>query len=94
MRPGRRGRSSGRRRRPGPAAGAEPPRAPSRPFGDQPRARPDPHIEQGDPQVHNTPGVVKAVTAQTFSEHVLQAERPVLIQFWATWCRPCLMVTP
>jgi len=44
--------------------------------------------------VHNTPGVVKAVTAQTFSEHVLQAERPVLIQFWATWCRPCLMVTP
>ncbi|MEU7900605.1 thioredoxin domain-containing protein [Nonomuraea sp. NPDC049152] len=37
---------------------------------------------------------VDSVTEQTFAERVLQAKRPVLIQFWATWCRPCRMVTP
>lgn len=41
-----------------------------------------------------SPGVVDAVTARTFPERVLQAERPVLIQFWATWCQPCRMVSP
>ncbi|MFI6921687.1 thioredoxin family protein [Nonomuraea spiralis] len=42
----------------------------------------------------HAPGSVRSVTEQTFAEHVVQAERPVLVQFWATWCRPCQMVTP
>ncbi|MFF4194351.1 thioredoxin family protein [Nonomuraea sp. NPDC001831] len=39
-------------------------------------------------------GPVRSVTEQNLTERVLEAERSVLIQFWAAWCRPCKMVTP
>ncbi len=35
-----------------------------------------------------------AVTDSSFDQVVLQAEAPVLVDFWAPWCRPCLMVAP
>ena len=38
--------------------------------------------------------MAKEITVANFETEVLKSEKPILIDFWATWCGPCMRLGP
>ena len=50
-----------------------------------------PRTESG---IHTITEHIKHVSDASFEQDVVKSDKPVLLEFWAEWCRPCKTLAP
>ena len=45
-------------------------------------------------EAHHVSGTIVYLSDDSFEEEVVNAEGPVLVDYWADWCGPCKMIAP